>query len=68
MASKLTPEKVILSSVRKKLATQYNEIEEIFERLNLYDDIYQKESDNILLMLLEIIEYTDTVIKKEDDE
>ena len=67
MASKLTPEKVILSSVRKKLATQYNEIEEIFERLNLYDNIYQKESDNILLMLLEIIEYTDTVIKKEDD-
>lgn len=68
MASKLTPEKVILSSVRKKLATQYNEIEEIFDRLNLYADIYQKESDNILLMLLEIIEYTDTVIKKEDDE
>ncbi len=68
MASKLTPEKVILSSVRKKLATQYNEIEEIFDRLNLYDDIYQNESENILLMLLEIIEYTDTVIKKEDDE
>lgn len=68
MASKLTPEKVILSSVRKKLATQYNEIEEIFDRLNLYDDIYQNESENILLMLLEIIEYTDTVIKKEGDE
>lgn len=67
MRSKLTPEKVILSSVRKKLITQYNDIEEIFERLNQYNDEYQQESDNILLMLLEIIEYTDSVIKKEDD-
>lgn len=67
MRSKLTPEKVILLSVRKKLITQYNDIEEIFERLNQYNDEYQQESDNILLMLLEIIEYTDSVIKKEDD-
>lgn len=67
MRSKLTPEKVILSSVRKKLITQYNDIEEIFERLNQYNDEYQQESDNILLMLLEIIDYTDRVIKKEDD-
>lgn len=67
MRSKLTPEKVILSSVRKKLTTQYNDIEEIFERLNQYNNKYQQESDNILLMLLEIIDYTDRVIKKEDD-
>lgn len=67
MRSKLTPEKVILSSVRKKLTTQYNDIEEIFERLNQYNNKYQEESDNILLMLLEIIDYTDRVIKKEDD-
>lgn len=67
MKPKLTPEKVILHSLRKKAVMQLNEFDEVLEKLNKYNPNYKDDTGELLTKLSEVIDEIDMMLEKEDD-